>query len=306
MCHVTEVPGRQIYWDAGAIQRAGEDISHGKNYQIMGIDYDFMDMFDLTMLKGRNFSKEFSTDDKNLILNETAVKWMGFQESENPVGQQVQYWDKLYTIVGVIKDYHQQSLKEAFEPTLFRFLPTGRGNRGQFAIKINTRNTQETVRMVEDYYVQFFPGNPYNFFFLDDYYNQQYHADELFGRVIGLFSLLAIIVTSLGILGLSAYSASQRTKEIGIRKVLGANESSIVYLLTKNFFVLLLFAFIITLPLVFWGVNQWLDNFANRMSLNGWMFIIPLVIVWGITLLTVSFQAIRVAVTNPVESLRYE
>ena len=120
---MTEVPGRQIYWDAGAIQRAGQDISYGKNYQIVGIDYDFIDLFGMQLAKGRNFSKKFPTDKEGLILNETAVRWMGFEDSENPVGQQVDYWGNIYTIVGVLKDYHQQSLKERFEPHIFRLMP---------------------------------------------------------------------------------------------------------------------------------------------------------------------------------------
>ena len=227
ICHVTEVPGRQIYWDNGGIMKAGEDINQGKNYQIVGIDYDFADLFDLKFVAGRNFSKEFPADKDGLIFNETAVQWMGFKDAESAVGQQVDYWGKIYTIVGVLKDYHQQSLKEAFEPHIFRFLPYGRDIRGMIAVKMNVKKVKETVDAVNQNYNKFFPGNPFNYFFLDDYYNQQYKSDLQFGRVFSLFSTLAIFITALGIFGLSSFSAIQRTKEIGIRKVLGANISNI-------------------------------------------------------------------------------
>ncbi len=218
--HVTEVPGRQIYYDAEAIQKAGEDISKGKNYQIMGIDYDFVDLFDIKLIQGRNFSKEFPTDKAALILNETAVKWMEFEDAKSALGQKVDYWGDIFTIVGVIKDYHQQSPKQSFEPTIFRFLPHGRDIRGVFAVKVNNYNVRETVQLVNKRYNEMFPGNPFDYFFLDEYYDQQFKSDILFGRVFGLFSILAIFVTALGIFGLSSFSAEQRTKEIGIRKIL--------------------------------------------------------------------------------------
>ncbi len=305
-CVATEVPGRQILWDAGAIRRAGEDTSKGKNYQIVGIDYDFADVFDLKFIHGRNFSKEFPTDEDALILNETAVKWMGFENSKAAVGQQVDYWGEFYTIIGVLKDYHQQSLKEAFEPHIFRLMPYGRDIRGVSAIKINTHNIKETIRLVHQRYDQFFPGNPFDYFFLDDYYNQQYKEDELFGKVFGIFSFLALFITSLGIFGLSSFMVIQRSKEIAVRKVVGASVSRIFLLLTNDFLKLIFISFIIALPLSFLGINQWLNSFANRMSVNSWLFLMPLVVVSVITILTISSHVIKASVANPVESLKYE
>ena len=303
ICHVTEVPGRQIYWDAGAIQKAGEDLSKGKNYQIMGIDYDFADLFDIKVIEGRNFSKEFPSDNEALILNETAVKWMEFENAKSAVGQRVDYWGDIFTIVGVFKDYHQQSPKESFEPTIFRFLPQGRDIRGLFAVKVNNHNVPETIQHVNKQYAEMFPGNPFEYFFLDEYFDQQYKADELFGRVFGLFSILAIFVTALGIYGLSSFNAEQRTKEIGIRKILGANISSILILLNKDILILLLFSFLISLPLSIIGFNYWLADFANRMDFNSLLFIMRLSIVGFITTLTVSYQTIKSAMVNPVEVL---
>ena len=305
-CVVTEVPGRQIFWDNGGIFKYGEDISKGKNYQIVGIDYDFVNLFDLKFTAGRNFSKEFPADKDALIFNETAVQWMGFTDPEAAVGQKVNYWEKIYTIIGVLKDYHQQSLKAAFEPHIYRLLPYGRGIRGHFAVKINPQNVRETVRLIQNQFEQFFPGNPTEFFFLDDYYNQQYKEDELFGKVFSIFSFLAIFVTCLGILGLSSFMAIQRTKEIGIRKVLGAGVSTIIFLLTRDFLGLLLLSFFISLPLSIWGIIQWLSGFAHRMSLDGWLFVLPLLTVSVIMVLTIGSHIARAALANPIDSIKYE
>ena len=306
ICHVTEVPGRQIYWDAGAIYKAGEDISKSKNYQIVGIDYDFVDVFDLDLVCGRNFSKTFPTDKDALILNETAVQWMGFESPEAAIRGQVNYWGKIYPIIGILKDFRQQSSKEAFEPHIYRFWPAGRDIRGVFALKIHSQNTQETIHMVQQNYDEFFPGNPFDYFFLDEYFDQQYHSDELFGKVFGIFSFLAIFVTSLGILGLSSYMAIQRTKEIGIRKALGASVLWILLLLTKDFLKLIFISLILAFPLSFLGINRWLDAFSNKMNVSIWLFLIPFVIVIIITLLTVSSHVIKAALVNPAESLKYE
>ena len=304
--HVTEVPGRQIYWDAGGIRKEGEDAGSSKNYQIVGVDDAFINAFDLKLVAGRSFSKQHPSDKAALILNETAVKWMGFENAESAIGERVNYWGEIFTIVGVLRDYHQQSLKAPFEPHIYRYMPTGRDIRGQFAIKLRGKDLKPAVEMVKKQYDRFFPGNPYEYFFLDEYYNQQYQADRLFGEVFALFSALAIIITSLGIFGLSSFSAAQRTREISIRKVLGASVSRILLLLTRDFLIMLAISFFIAAPLLFLGLNYWLDGYANRMELNSSLFMIPLVTVGGITLLTVSYQTIKSATINPVDALKYE
>jgi putative ABC transport system permease protein len=304
--HVTEVPGRQIYWDAGAIRKQGEDASKGKNYQIVGVDYDFVNLFELGLIAGRNFSKEFPADKDNLMMNETAVKFMGFESSESAVGQKVDYWENIYTIVGVIKDYHQQSLKEEFEPHLFRLLPEGRGTMGQIAVKLNSTDMKESVDFVKSKYEEFFPGNPFVYFFLDEYYDQQYKADLQFGQVVGVFSLLSVMITLLGIFALSLKSALQKTKEIGIRKVLGADVSNLLLLLSRDFIILLVVSFIISLPVLYYGLNKFLDEYANRINLDVWLFIVPMCVIILVTILTTAFQFLKAALANPVKSIRYE
>ncbi|MCX6162838.1 MAG: ABC transporter permease, partial [Ignavibacteriae bacterium] len=303
-CATTDVPGKQSWWDAGGICRVGTE--DNKNYQIIGIDYDFVNVFNLKFAAGRNFSKEFPSDSTALILNETAVKWLGFKSPEDAIGQQVLYWGKIFTVAGVLKDYRQQSLKFAFEPHIFRFMPYGRDVRGLYALTINGKETKSVIQDIRTRYDEFFPGNPFEYFFLDEYFNRQYKSDEMFGKVFGIFSILAIFVTSLGILGLSSFMVLQRTKEIGIRKVLGAGIWNILLLFTKDFQWLLLISFIIACPVSYFGVKYWLESFAVRMDISAWLFIIPLLIVSLITSLTICLHVITAALANPVESLRSE
>jgi len=306
-CVTTSVPGRQVWWDAGAIRKAGDDDTKNKNYQIVGIDYDFIDLFQLKLAGGRNFAKEYPGDIENsLIINETAARWLGFESNQAAVNGQVIYWGKTYTVVGVLKDYHQQSPKSEFEPTIFRPVLHGRGLRGQFAIKLEPHDISSSVEVVKNFYQQFFPGNPFDYFFLEDYYNQQYKEEELFGKVFGVFSFLAIFVTSLGIFGLSSFMAVNRTREVGIRKVMGANVPQILVLLAKDFMVLLGMAFVVSLPLGYMSVKNWLAGFAYRMDLSLWLVIVPLMVVSLITMVTISAHVIRASLANPVDSIRYE
>lgn len=306
VCVATEVPGRQIYWDAGGIMKMGEDISASKNYQIVGIDYDYVDLFDLEILYGRNFSREFTNEEKSLVLNETAVEWMGFENAESAVSEKISYWGEEFTLVGVMRDFHQQSLKEEYEPHIYRFMPEGRGRLTVYAVKVNIQNVNSTIDNIKTQWAHFFPGNPFEFFFLDEYYDQQYRSDELFGKIFGMFAGLAIFITVLGIFGLASFNASQRIKEIGIRKVLGASVSAIQLLLARDFMILLAISFVIAAPLSYYGLNIWLQDFANRMNLNAWLFIIPLLTVGVITILTVAYQTTKAALTNPADSLRDE
>ena len=306
VCHVTEVPGRQIYWDNGGIYRVGEDPNQGKNYQIVGVDYEFADVFELEFVAGRNFSRDFPSDPQSLILSETALKQMGFADAASAIGQQVNYWDEIFPIIGVLKDYHQQSLKQPFEPHLYRFMPYGRGAMGAFAIRLHDTDVNATLESVRQLYTEFFPGNSFEYFFLDDYYNQQYAADVLFGKVYGLFTLLAVVIIVLGIYGLSAYSVARLTKEIGIRKVLGASVSNVVRLLTREFVVLITLANVIASPVVYYFMSRWLEGFANRIQVGVASFALAVLATLIVAMLTVSYKVIRAALANPAEAIRYE
>jgi len=303
-CVLTETPGKQIYWDAGGIHPVGNGVD--KNYQIVGIDYDFVDLFEAKIMEGRNFSKDFPSDTLALILNETAAKWMEFPDAKSAVGQQVSYWGEIFTVVGIMKDYHQQSPKAAFEPHIYRLLPYGRGVRGYFALKLNPENTKNSIKLIQEKYNSFFPGNPFEFYFLDDYYNKQYKSEELVGKVFGSFAFLAILVTAMGILGLFSFMVIQRTKEISVRSVLGAGTSKILYLFGSDFLWLIIISFLIAFPLSYYWINLWLKSFAVRMDLSVWIFIFPLIIVLIVAGITISSQVIKATKTNPADNLRYE
>ncbi len=299
----TEVPGRQILWDAGGIFRVGSDQS--KNYQILGVDYDYIPLLEAEIIAGRNFDRTFS-DSSSLILNETAVRWMDFASPAEAVNQKVNYWDNIYTIVGVAKDYRQQSPKEAFEPTIFRFMPHGRDVRGFFMMKFRPGNEAGVLVMAEKTFSQFFPDNPFDYFFLEDYYDQQYHAEKLLGTVFGIFALLAVIVTLLGIFGLTTFLILQKVKEISIRRISGSGVASIIMLFSREFILLTAVSSIFAVPLCYWWATGWLKTFEIRMDLSLWNFIVPVVTVLALTLVTIGFIVSRAASSGPADNLRSE
>ena len=303
-CVATDVPGRQVWWDAGAIRRAGTD--DNKNYQIVGIDDGYIDVFGLTLLSGRNFSRLSPVDKTSLILNETASRWLGFSSPEAAVGQQVDYWGEIFTVVGVLKDFHQQSPKQDFEPHIFRYLPEGRDVRAWFVADVEEAALPDVLKTITKRYEGFFPGNPFDFFFLDTYYAQQYAGEKRLGNVFGAFSLLAMIVTCLGVLGLSSFMAAQRTKEIGLRKVLGAGPAGIFLLLTRDSLRLILLAFLLALPISAAAVRFWLKSFASRMPLTAGLFLLPFGLIVLTAALTVWSHVARAAKADPVKCLRYE
>jgi putative ABC transport system permease protein len=185
-------------------------------------------------------------------------------------------------------------------------MPYGRGVRGMFAFRLSGHDPQLSVRQIKRIYDDFFPGNPFEFFFLDDYFNQQYKADLLVGKIFGIFSFLAVFVTALGVYGLFSFMVLQRTREISIRSIMGASTSRILLFFGREFFILILLSFLIALSFCYYGINRWLDSFANKMDISLWLFLLPLFLVILVAGLTISAQVIRVARANPVDNLRYE
>ncbi|HUW92322.1 MAG TPA: ABC transporter permease [Bacteroidales bacterium] len=299
----TEVPGRQILWDAGGIFRVGSDQS--KNYQIIGIDYDYLPLLEAQIVAGRNFDRSFS-DSASLILNETATRWMGFESPEEAVNQKVNYWDNIYSIAGVVKDYRQQSPKEAFEPHIYRFMPQGRDVRGFFMIKYQPGNETQVLELAEKNFSEFFPDNPFDYFFLEDYYDQQYRDEKLLGSVFGIFALLAIIVTCLGIFGLTSFLMLQKVKEISIRRVVGSNVSGIIMLFSRDFIRITAVSFIIAVPACYYWLMQWLETFEVRMEISVWNFIIPFMITLAMTIITIGLIVSKTASASPANNLKSE
>jgi putative ABC transport system permease protein len=299
----TAVPGRQPGWNAGGIRRLSQGENETNQYRVIMMDHEFVQAYSLKLVAGRPFSGETVNENKNVLLNESACRQMGFTNVDEAVNDEILFWGDTFRIVGVLKNYHQESLKKAVEPLVFRY---AEAPGGFYSIRFNTSNVKLSMARFEEHWKTFFPGNPFRSFFLDDYYNQQYQADQQFGKIFGIFSALAIFIACLGLFGLSSLTALQRTKEIGVRKVMGASVPSILRLVSKDYVVLMLFAILIAVPLSWWIMNGWLSGFAGRIDLTWWTFALPSSLVVGIALMTVSVHTLRAARTNPTKSLRYE
>ena len=299
----TVVPGREVGWNAGGIRREGAPDSEGKQYRVLGLGYEYVETFDLKLIAGRSFSKDFGDEESKILFSRSAVKHMGFSSPEEALNTRISFWGNVYTIIGVLEDYHQISLKQDFDKLIFRLTPQ---TRGYFSIKYNANNTQRVIQLAEQEWAKFFPGNPFEYFFLEDSYAEQYEADQRFGSVFTIFSSLAIFVACLGLFGLAAFMTSKRTKEIGIRKVLGASVSNILGLLSTDFLKLIAVSIVLAIPIAYYGMEKWLSGFAFRIDLYWYLFAVPAVLVLLVALFTVSFQTSRAAKANPVNSLRSE
>jgi putative ABC transport system permease protein len=297
------VPGRQPAWNAGGIRRVSEGPEESNQYRIIGMDFKFADFYGLEILQGRNFSEEFGQNSETVLFNENAIKLMGFEDFESAMNVPIFFWGDTFNIVGVVKNYHQEGLKVSQEPLIFRFF---RNVRNFYSIRIQPGKYQEALSLVEDQWRTFFPQNPFEYFFLDDYYNEQYRNEIQFGKVFGLFAFLAIFIASLGLFGLSSYTTLQRTREIGIRKVLGSSSGQAAGLLTRYFLYQVLIAVPFGLGAGYFIMSRWLRNFEYQISLGWWFYIMPVLLVVIIALLTVSSRVLRTANVNPAESLRQE
>ncbi|SKB72029.1 putative ABC transport system permease protein [Dyadobacter psychrophilus] len=289
------------------VKRVGDDQSKGVTLSRMNVDLDFFKTYQIDLAAGRNFIPTDSDPDgfkvKTLIINQSAAKLLGFADAESAVSKKILLFNREWDVVGVVEDFHQQSLKHAIEPIFFAPYYT---NGGYFSFKITTSDLEKTISLIEAKYKEFYPGNDFSYFFMDEQFNRQYKDDKTFGQITSFFSLLAVLIASLGIFGLSSYTISQRTKEIGVRKVLGATISSIVALLSVDFLKLVLIAIVIGSPVAWFGVKHWLNDFAYKIEIEWWMFILAGMLAVLIAFLTVSTQAIRAALMSPAKSLKSE
>ncbi|PWT95224.1 MAG: hypothetical protein C5B52_18285 [Bacteroidetes bacterium] len=272
------------------------------------VSQDYLNIYEMKLLAGRNFvTTDYNPDWNklhNLIVNESTIKLLGFKSAREAIGQSIKIGDnRSWDIVGVISDFHQKSLRYAVEPTIFR--PAYSPN-SPISVKVETTDLTKTMAEIKSKYDSFFPGNLFDYFFLDQKFNEQYSNDLLFGKIFALFSGFAIFISCLGLLGLSLFTTAQRTKEIGVRKVLGASIGNIVLLLSKDFIRLVLIAFIIASPVAWFIMHNWLQDFAYRINISWWVFAASGTLAVIIALATISFQAIKAALSNPVKSLRTE
>jgi putative ABC transport system permease protein len=299
----TTIPGQPVDWNAGGIKLVGTDESAQKQYRVIGMDYDYMKLYGIKLLTGRTFSRDFGADEHAVLFNKKAFEQLGLDKPEEAIGKKIDFWGEQYTIIGITENFHQQSLRESIEPLIFRLIPAV---RGYLSVKTTAANAPKTIASVKTDWNKFFPGNTFEYFFLDDHFDQQYQADQKFGQVFGLFTSLAILVACLGLFGLASFTTIQRTKEIGIRKVLGASVFQILKLLYREFALLLVIAFVLAVPIAWYVISNWLQGYAYRTDIHWFYFVLPFFTIISIALLTVSFQSLKAAIANPIKSLRTE
>ncbi|MFS8083684.1 MAG: FtsX-like permease family protein, partial [Ginsengibacter sp.] len=271
-------------------------------------DYDFIPTYGIHLIAGRNFSRDYSMDTTNFILNESAVKAIGWKSPQEAIDRDFKYGDTKGKVIGVIKDFHFESLQHAIGPIVL-FNPATTPTDSRFhtlSIKIAGNNIQASLASAEKIWKTYLPDLPYQYTFLDENFNKLYETEQRQKTIFTIFSCIAIFIASLGLFGLSAFETIQRVKEIGVRKVLGANVRSIVTLLSKDFLKLVLVATVIAFPIAWFAMSHWLQGFAYRVHIHWWVFLLSAIIALGVALFTVSFQAIKAAMANPVKSLRTE
>jgi putative ABC transport system permease protein len=297
----TSVPGDEIYWTNGS-RRLGSDQA-GVTLYNLGIDYDFIPAYGIEMEAGRNFSEKFGTDNKSVILNQKAALLLGFAKAADAVNQKIVRNNDTLTVAGVTADFHQLGLQKNIDPMILILRP----NASRFySLKLAGGNTEKTISSLQQIWSRYFPKDPFEYFFLDESFGQQYKADMLFGTVFGIFAFVAILIACFGLLGLSAYNVLQRTKEIGIRKVMGASVNSILILLSRDFLKLILIALFLAIPAGWVIMNNWLEDYAFRIQIGWWVFAIAGFAALIIAVLTICIQALKAATTNPVQSLKTE
>jgi putative ABC transport system permease protein len=277
--------------------------------QVIATDHNYAKTLGLTFVEGRDFSDEFATDaTEAYILNQRAAEILKGLGWDDPIGKQFSIRAKSVErqregrIIGVVKDFHMLGVRQKIEPAFLMIQPWVE----QLAVRISTQDVPATLEYLEHAWEIYAVNTPFEYTFMDENYEKMYHSEERLSRIFASFSMLAVVIACLGLFGLAAFSAEQRTKEVGIRKVLGATVTGIVKLLSREFLVLVVIANLIAWPVAWYAMNRWLENFAYRISLSLWLFVAAGLLALMITALTVSFQAIKAAISDPVKSLRYE
>jgi putative ABC transport system permease protein len=265
------------------------------------VGYDFVRTLDLKILQGRDFSKDYPTDSSGYLLNESALKVINYKD---PIGKEFTFWGRHGTIIGIVKDFHFNSLHDPIQPLILRMREDE--SFGDALVRIEPAKTQQALQGLDALSKQLNPRSPFAYQFLDEAYNSLYTSEQMINKLSGYFAFIAIFICCLGLLGLVMFTAEQRVKEIGIRKVLGANTASVFGLLSKDFLVLVFIAFIIASPVAWWAANNWLTGFAYRINISWWIFLLAGSLAMVIALATISVQALKAAMANPVKSLRTE
>ena len=299
----SEVPGK-VFSSTSWVGPVNASFDQFKRYSSAWIDYNFIPLFSLKLLYGRNFSEDFTTDENAILVNEEFAKSLDVKHLNEVIDQVVMTNRGERKIIGVIDNYHQTSLRNAIEPAVF-YLNTER-NKKYISVKLKSKDLSSAVHLLKDKYESIFPNDYFEFFFLDDYYNQQYQADWFLGKIASLFTSLAILITCLGLFSLSFTTTFIRIKEIAVRRILGASVSSIFFLFSLDFMKLIFIGTLIGIPIIWLILQEWLSNYAFSIDISFWLLLLPVVIIMVIGVLTISYHILKAALSNSIDSLRSE
>lgn len=307
VCASYFVPGDEV-WFTLVFERLNNNPGKARRtLQANFIDDDFMNFYEFDLLAGRNFDERIQTDLVAYILNRTAMELMGYEKPEDAINDDIRndIWNTERKVIGVIENYHQTSLKGNFTPLVYLLFPRPRWTKN-YSIKVKTGNIQETIEFIEQKYSSFYPGNIFEYYFLDKHFNQQYKTDILFGKVFTIFSILAIFIACLGLFALALYYMLQRMFEITIRKVHGASIKNIFSLLSADYIQLFGISLLLGFPLSYWLMQKWLENYAYPVQIGSWFFIIPVLLMIIILFVSIAFLVFKAARKNPSDVLKYE
>jgi len=273
--------------------------------KVVTVDYDFVPNYGITMAAGRNFSRDFATDSNSFIFNEASLAHLPWKTAQEALGKTISYAGMRGQVIGIVKDFHFESMHQKIIPLIFR-MPRGQVFFGNLSLKMAGENLPATLKYMEQTWQHYLPETPFTYTFLDDRYEKLYRSEQKQGTVFSIFSCIAIFIACLGLFGLSAFTITQRVKEIGIRKILGASVASVVQLLSKDFLKLVLIASVAAFLIAWYAMNRWLSDFAYHIGISFWVFIAAGLMACLIALLTIAWQALRAAHANPAQSLRSE
>jgi putative ABC transport system permease protein len=285
----------------GGVSWEGKDLNTTPMFVNAPIGYDFVKTMDLQLVAGRDISKDFASDSSGYLINESALKIIGYKD---PVGKPFEQWGKKGTIVGVLKDYHIASIQGPIKPLILRNGETE--GWGTILVRTEAGKTKQALAVLESVWKSINPDFPFTYSFADEEYNKMYRSEQTISKLSAGFAFLGIFVSCLGLLGLAMFTVEQRTREIGIRKVLGAGAASLLTLISRQFIFLVIIALLIASPIAWWSMNNWLENYAYNVGIEWWIFALAGIGMIAVALITVTFQSIRAVIMNPVKSLRTE
>lgn len=301
--NASSLPGREIDWHRTDIFLEQENAGFRYNSRIIAIGTEFLELFGVQLVAGRNFDPVIESDKKSLIISEEASRMFGFSNYQDVLGKIIFIGSRKFEVIGVTKNYHQRTLQSRIEPILYmQSFPRGPA----FALKVIEGEIEDTISKLKKIWESNYPGNVFRYYFLDEFFDRQYRVEIQIGDIVTALTMLAILIACSGLFALTIYSVGQRAKEISIRKILGATISHVVVLLSRDTLILIAIGGLLAIPIIYYGVTLWLSGYAYKMTLDLWMFTVPCVTVLLLVMVTTSFQTISAARRNPVENMKHE